>query len=62
MQTISLNSQLPIHEACEDVIRSDSFGLSSLLKPINDGITIDGNPSKKPLFKKTKFLAIAAIV
>lgn len=57
-----MTAQLPIHEACDGVIRIDSSGFSCSLKPTNDGITMDGNPSKKPLFINTRFRAIAANV
>lgn len=56
------NSLLPIHEACEAVIRRVSLGFSSVFKPINDGITIEGNPSNRPLFSETKLFARAANV
>lgn len=55
-------SILPIHEAWEAVIRRVSFGFSSWFKPINDGITIEGNPSNRPLFSETKLFARAANV
>lgn len=53
---------LPIHEAWEAVIRRVSFGFSFSFRPISDGITIEGNPSNRPLFSETKLFASAANV
>lgn len=52
--------ELPIHKACEGVFCRHSSGFSSRLKPINDGITIEGKPSKRPVFKGMRFRTIAA--
>lgn len=59
---LQMNLTLPIHEAWEAVIRRVSFGFSCSFKPINDGITIEGNPSNRPLFNETKLFARAASV
>lgn len=54
--------RLPIHEACVALMCTVSFGFNSLFKPTKDGITIDGNPSNRPLFSDTKLFANAAKV
>lgn len=56
----TIYAKLTIHDACEGDINKTSSGFNSLLKPMSDGTTIEGNPSNNPVFKRIIFLTIVA--
>lgn len=48
---------LPNQDACAAVIRKVSLGFNTVLKPVNDGITMLGNAKINPKFQIKKFFA-----